>query len=181
MNYIPKQLKYISIVLLVSLILFTAYLIIFPVRTLGKVLEQKEISLKKHYAFSIFPVAWSEAVDDVLGARTKPASELDVYSDDPQEIEKLIACLDSLKVRKKLEKSHLFSEEHESESGYEYWISFIGPAPIDLRLCEEETCFETSPQRACSFDFNTYLLVDCPENQEILKEILNFLSAKLTP
>ena len=167
-------------VILIGLLLLTLalYFLLCPVRTLGEILEQKEISLKNHYAFSIFPVAWSEAVDDVLGARTKPASELDVYSDDPQEMEKLIACLDSLKVRKKLGKSHLFSEEHESESGYEYWISFIGPAPIDLRLCEEEICFETSPQRACSFDFNTYLLVDCPENAEVSDQILDFLSKK---
>ena len=178
----PKKIEKFAILLIGLLLLLPLlYLTLCPVRTLGEILEQKGISLNNHDAFSILPVAWSELADDVLGVRTKLPSELDVYSEEMQEKEKVIALLDSLKVRKKLGKSHEFSVEHENESGYEYWVSFIGPSPIDFRLCEQEVCFETSPQRYSSFDYNTYLLVDCPENKRILEEILNFLIFKIMP
>lgn len=45
MNYIKNVLKRISILLLVASILLTIYLVICPVRTLGEVLEKKEIDI----------------------------------------------------------------------------------------------------------------------------------------
>ena len=46
-------------------------------------------------------------------------------------------------------------------------------------VCNEELCFASNPEkRFGSFPFNTYYLADCPENKEILNEILELLLEK---
>ena len=78
MNYIKNVLKRISILLLVASILLTIYLVICPVRTLGEVLEKKEIDIftdsyerKDYETICIFPISWSGLKNDVLGIKEK--------------------------------------------------------------------------------------------------------------
>ena len=183
MNYIPKQLKYISIVLLVSLILFTAYLIVCPVRTLGKVLllKNQAIDAEKCYSVSILPLALSGLKNDCLSVNSKHPHDtfIDLKN---QSKDDFFSLLSSLQVRRKLGEYHEFSHAHHQENSYSYTVFFHGGFDLTVCLCSEELCFASEPEkRFGSFSYNAYYLVNSPENEEILKEILNFLSAKLTP
>ena len=172
MNYIKNVLKRISILLLVASILLTIYLIICPVRTLGEVLEKKEIDIftdsyeRKDY----------ELKNDILGIKEKSPSENNFYFSSPDDKDELCKLLSSLKVRKKLGGY----QSHPDEDSYEYWIHFFWNQNLDIMLCQKELCFETSPAiRYGSSKFNAYYIVNCPENEEILKKILELLLNKM--
>lgn len=97
----------------------------------------------------------------------------------PQDKDNLCQILSSLKVRKKLGKYHGFSKEHLIENGYEYRIKFSWNRNFRITLCQKEMCFQTSSsERYGSFKFNAYYLVDCPENQELLDQLLVLLIEK---
>lgn len=128
MNYIKNILKRISILLLVASILLTIYLVICPVRTLGEVLEKKEIDIftdsyerKDYETICIFPISWSGLKNDVLGIKEKSPSENNFYFSSPDDKDELCKLLSSLKVRKKLGGY----QSHPDEDSYEYWIHFF--------------------------------------------------------
>ncbi|WP_419543817.1 hypothetical protein [Negativibacillus massiliensis] len=183
MNYIKNVLKRISILLLVASILLTIYLVICPVRTLGEVLEKKEIDIftdsyerKDYETICIFPISWSGLKNDVLGIKEKSPSENNFYFSSPDDKDELCKLLSSLKVRKKLGEY----QSHPDEDSYEYWIHFFWNQNLDIMLCQKELCFETSPAiRYGSSKFNAYYIVNCPENEEILKKILELLLNKM--
>lgn len=107
MNYIKNVLKRISIILLVASILLTIYLVICPVRTLGEVLEKKEIDIftdsyerKDYETICILPISWSGLKNDILGIKEKSPSENNFYFSSPDDKDELCKLLSSLKVRK---------------------------------------------------------------------------------
>ena len=155
----------------------TIYLVICPVRTLGEVLEKKEIDIftdsyerKDYETICIFPISWSGLKNDVLGIKEKSPSENNFYFSSPDDKDELCKLLSSLKVRKKLGEY----QSHPDEDSYEWNQN------LDIMLCQKELCFETSPAiRYGSSKFNAYYIVNCPENEEILKNILELLLNKM--
>lgn len=123
MNYIKNVRKRISIILLVASILLTIYLVICPVRTLGEVLEKKEIDIftdsyerKDYETICIFPISWSGLKNDVLGIKEKSPSENNFYFSSPDDKDELCKLLSSLKVRKKLGGY----QSHPDEAGFTF-------------------------------------------------------------
>lgn len=114
--------------------------------------------------------------NDVLGIKEKSPSENNFYFSSPNDKDELCKLLSSLKVRKKLGEY----QSHPYEDSYEYWIHFFWNQNLDIMLCQKELCFETSPAiRYGSSKFNAYYIVNCPENEEILKKILELLLNKM--
>lgn len=181
-----KMKKRLLLVLLILLLGLSLYWLLFPVRTLGEVLEKKEIFIltdsyerKDYETTCIFPIAWSGLTNDVLAIKEKSSLECDFIFSSPQDKNQLCELLSSLKVRKKLGKYHSSSKTHFAEDGYEYWIRFDWKAPLELQLCQKEVCFQTSSsERYGSFKFNAYRLVDCPENKALLDQLLTLLIEK---
>ncbi len=182
-----KMKKHLLFVLLILLLGLSLYWLLFPVRTLGEVLEKKEIFIftdsydRKDYEKTyIFPIAWSGLQKDVLGIKEKSSLECEFDFFSPQDKDRLCKLLSSLKVRKKLGEYHSSSKTHFTEDGYEYWIRFDWQNPLELQLCQKEVCFQTSSfERYGSFQFNAYCLVDCPENQALLDQLLALLMEKV--
>lgn len=184
-----KMKKRLLFVLLILLLGLSLYLLLFPVRTLGEVLEKKEIFIftdsyeRKDYEKTyIIPETLPGLQQDVLGLQEASPMDSDVRFDFSSDKDKDNLCqiLSSLKVRKKLGEYHSSSKTHFAEDGYEYWIRFDWQNPLELQLCQKEVCFQTSSsERYGSFQFNAYYLVDCPENKELLDQLLALLMEKV--
>lgn len=183
-----KTKKHLLFVLLILLLGLSLYWLLFPVRTLGEVLEKKEIFIftdsydRKDYEKTyIIPETLPGLQQDVLGLQEASPMDSDVRFDfsSPKDKDNLCQILSSLKVRKKLGKYHGFSKEHLIENGYEYRIKFSWNRNLRITLCQKEVCFQTSSfERYGSFRFNAYCLVDCPENQALLDQLLALLMEK---
>lgn len=167
-------------VLLIGFLCVVSYFIFCPVRTFGETLALKNPSIHAEncYSVSVLPRALSGLKEDYLSVGSKHPH--DTFIDlENQEKDCFFSLLSSLKVRKKLGEYHEFSSSHRQEKGYYYIIFCHGSFDLSICLCNEELCFASNPEkRFGSFPFNTYYLADCPENKEILNEILEFLKGK---
>ena len=186
MNYIKNVLKRTPIILLVALLLLILYFVVFPVRTLGEVLERRNINyLSENYEYKeyehlyLVPESLPGLQDDVLSVRGEYPSFSDFDLSSPQNMDTVAKLLSSLKVRKKMGEYHSSSNEHRCEDGYEYHIHFRCERNLDLILCKQELCFQCRPEeRYGAYRFNAYTLVRCPENERILDELLKFMTEK---
>lgn len=175
-----KYVKPTLILLFLILLCLALYLLLCPVRPLGEVLSLKNPSIHAEncYSVSVLPRALSGLKEDYLSVGSKHPH--DIFIDlENQEKDCFFSLLSSLKVRKKLGEYHEFSSSHHQEKGYSYIIFCHGSFDLSICLCNEELCFASNPEkRFGSFPFNTYYLADCPENKEILNEILELLLEK---
>ncbi len=175
-----KYVKPTLILLFLILLCLALYLLLCPVRPLGEVLSLKNPSIHAEncHSVSVLPRALSGLKEDYLSVGSKHPHNTFIDLEN-QEKDCFFSLLSSLKVRKKLGEYHEFSSSHRQEKGYYYIIFCHGSFDLSICLCNEELCFASNPEkRFGSFPFNTYYLVDCPENKEILNEILELLLEK---
>lgn len=153
-----------------------SYFIFCPVLTIGGILEKENF----YHPNEIRIISFAPKDCPQSGSLSSESGE-EIWLSELQETENFCNLLYSLKVRKKLGKSHWLSQNHFDEPAYEYEILFChDQGYFRIRLCLKEFSYKIpGNKRYSSYDFNTYYLINCPENIKHLKEIQNFLSKKV--
>ncbi len=103
-----------------------------------------------------------------------------IWLSESEEIKEFCNLLYSLNIRKKMGKSHWFSQKHSNEPAYEYEILFhTDQGYLPIRLCPEEFSFKLPGNgRFSSYNFNTYYMLNNSENAHYFNQIFIFLSEK---
>ena len=172
-----KKIEKFAIILTGLLFLtLTLYFLLCPVRTVGEVLAKDNLdSPDEIRIIPTAPKSWS-ACD--------PFADLElgegIWLSESEEIKEFCNLLYSLNIRKKMGKSHWFSQKHSNEPAYEYEILFhTDQGYLPIRLCPEEFSFELPGNgRFSSYNFNTYYMLNNSENAHYFNQIFIFLSEK---
>lgn len=172
-----KKIEKFAIILTGLLFLtLTLYFLLCPVRTIGEVLAKDNLDSPDEIRINpTAPKSWS-ACD--------PFADLEfgegIWLSESEEIKEFCNLLYSLKIRKKMGKSHWFSQKHSNEPAYEYEILFhTDQGYLPIRLCPEEFSFELPGNgRFSSYNFNTYYMLNNSENAHYFNQIFSFLSKK---
>ena len=175
-----KKIEKFAIILTGLLFLtLTLYFLLCPVRTVGEVLAKDNLDSPDEIRINpTAPKSWS-ACD--------PFADLEfgegIWLSESEEIKEFCNLLYSLKIRKKMGKSHWFSQKHSNEPAYEYEILFHtdqGYLSNSALSGGVQLSNYLVTDGFSSYNFNTYYMLNNSENAHYFNQIFIFLSEKIS-